>query len=558
MTPTETRLLRVLEEVLPFATFFPRHRRVLNAASAAEDPVASDAYAKEELEELEKSLEDDRTRANGLDEKSFKLSLSLSVALTILGTLSPLLFDRFTSQGLLDVGATLMAASVFYALMGGFIGLGAMKALASYGLRPLGLPKTAVTARRGLLAASLARNQKVSIARQLRNAAAYQNLRNSLVCLAAVLGVYAYGLASGGATLKPPRGPGLVPVVAASPATSAARGSDDYRFRPVGQTSALAQTVSWSTNDVIAVGRWDATITVFRRSKNGGGDLVLEAVMAAPSHRGIEMVARLDDDILLSSDGDGGLALWRRAPDRSFQLAGQPKYDPAYGTANSATILFIKGETFVATGFSDGHVALWRWSGAALTFLKAFDVRSPGAAANPWGLHNIRGVQVWRGSILVTGSEDGDIVGLDMPAGREVFRTRYNSTAQRGINSISVSGDMLLLANCAVGSADHNAWLFDLSSGHPVLLDAKRFVEDAGRSQVFDFDAILVKGALGGVDFFAATEEGLLWEGRVDRSRLIVDGYAKTAAEGAAAIASSLDGDMVVSASGSIELFKPE
>jgi hypothetical protein len=99
----------------------------------------------------------------------------------------------------------------------------------------------------------------------------------------------------------------------------------------------------------------------------------------------------------------------------------------------------------------------------------------------------------WRNCVL-TDSEDGDIVALSVPDGTELFRTRYNDKAQRGINNISALGDMLLVANCAVGPSDKNTWLFDLSSGKPVLSDAENLAVDISKSQVFDFDAVLVNG----------------------------------------------------------------
>ena len=553
-------LLRILEEVIPIATFVPRKRRKLKAAQADEEPANAARYCEIDVEELSALLDDDRGRAATVDEKSFKLSLSLSVALTVLGTLSPILFDRITSRWLLIVCGVFILASVFNALVGGFIALGAMDTLPSYGRGPLGIPKGASGARRRLLASSLARNELVGIARQLRNSATYQHLRNGLICLSAALCAYVFGLATGGAVLKPPTAVSSPATVVASAALKAAKPAtpSGLDLRLVGQTSALAQAANWLTNDIFVIGRWDGTISVFRVPRAGEAGPVLEAVMAAPSHHGIEMVARLDDLTFASSDGVGHIALWRRGHDGFFSLMGNPTYDPAYGAANSATTLLVNGETLFATGHEDGHVIVWRWTGAALTVMKAFDVRSPGAIANPWGLHNIRGLQTWRGSILVTGSEDGDIVGLGMPDGKEVFRARYNVTAQRGINSVSVRNDILLVANCAVGNADRNAWLFDLSSGHPVLLDAENLVQDSKRAQVFDFDAILVTGAGGGVDFFAATEEGLLWQGRVDGRRLIVDGFAKPATDGAAVIASSPNDALVASASGSIRLYKPE
>jgi hypothetical protein len=92
------------------------------------------------------------------------------------------------------------------------------------------------------------------------------------------------------------------------------------------------------------------------------------------------------------------------------------------------------------------------------------------------------------------------------------------------------------VANCAVGSNDKNVWLFDLSSGKPVLTDAENLAVDLSKSQVFDFDAVLANGQSGPI-FFSSTEEGVLWEGDVSGGRLIVTGITKSSPEGGSIIA---------------------
>ena len=51
------------------------------------------------------------------------------------------------------------------------------------------------------------------------------------------------------------------------------------------------------------------------------------------------------------------------------------------------------------------------------------DVRSPDKPSNPWMLHNVRGLAAWRGDRLISGSEDGDLVAISVPDGRELFDT---------------------------------------------------------------------------------------------------------------------------------------
>ena len=217
--------------------------------------------------------------------------------------------------------------------------------------------------------------------------------------------------------------------------------------------------------------------------------------------------------------------------------------------------LTVSGQDYLISGHENGFVLLWsKMQDGTFKLAKAIDAKSPLPPANPWGLRNIRGLAVWRNYVL-TGSEDGDIVALSVPDGNELFRVRYNDKAQRGINNISVLGDLLLVANCAVGSSDKNVWLFDLSLGKPVLSDAENLAVDLSKSQVFDFDAVLANGQSGPI-FFSSTEEGLLWEGDVSGGRLIATGVTKSSPEGASIIAVAPDGDLVAVATYAIRLFK--
>ncbi|MET4320759.1 hypothetical protein [Bradyrhizobium sp. WSM1417] len=332
-------------------------------------------------------------------------------------------------------------------------------------------------------------------------------------------------------------------------------------IQPAGTTVAFAQTMSWFDKTHFAVGRWDGTISIFRvPNANEFGPVVTQA-MALPSGRGVEMVAAVDQATIASSDTNDAIILWRRnaatAGDtgKGFQAGERLTYDPSFGTANSGLSLAVAGQDYLVSGHEGGYILFWaKMADGTFNLAKAVDARSKSTPANPWGLRNIRGLAAWRNYIL-TGSEDGDIVALSVPDGDEHFRLRYNDKAQRGINNISVLGDLLLVANCAVGSSDKNLWLFDLSSGTPVLSDAESLAVDLSKSQVFDFDAVLVNGTNGPI-FFSSTEEGILWEGEVRSGQLVVTGITKSSPEGGSIIARAPDGDLIAVATYAIRLFK--
>lgn len=353
-------------------------------------------------------------------------------------------------------------------------------------------------------------------------------------------------------------GSGSMPLAFADPAQS---------IKPAGLTVNFAQVLDWIDNDTFAVGRWDGTISVFRRpdkTKNEFGPMILQA-MSTPTGRGIEMLAAVDDTSFFTSDGPGGLALWKRkSTGAPFELAASPNYKQEIGVANSGLALDLNGVHYFVSGHDSGYILIWRRDpNGDFQLFKTVDARSPNTPSNPWSIHNIRGLALWRGDRVISGSEDGDLVAINVLDGRELFRQRYNQTAKRGINAISVVGEKVAVANCAVGPDDKNIWLFDLSSDQPQLLSADNLELDTGRSQVFDFDVdlIAVPSKAGGqavLTFFSSTEEGLIWEGRIDHDQLVVTGVTRVSPEGAAVMAVAPRRDFIAAAAYAVRLYQTE
>jgi WD40 repeat protein len=328
---------------------------------------------------------------------------------------------------------------------------------------------------------------------------------------------------------------------------------------PAGTTVNFAQTMDWIDASHFALGRWDGTITIFRAPNAGEFGPIVTQAMALPSGQGVEMLAAIDGTTIASSEGRDGIAIWKESSStasKDFELRVRLQYDPKYGPANSGTLVTVSSDRYFISGHESGDILIWKIEpDGKIGFVSSLDVKSPDKPANPWGLRNVRGLAVWRDRFIVSGSEDGDLVGLSVPDGKIAFRLRYNVGAQRGINNISVLGDLLLVANCAVGSADKNLWLFDLSSGTPVLADAENLAVDLFKSQVFDFDADLAPGKSGPV-FFSSTEEGLLWMGSATEGQLVVSGVTKSSTEGGSIMDVSPGGDLIAVATHTIRLFK--
>lgn len=186
----------MLEEVLPFFHYRHVNRRFSTIAADAEQaPVAAAEYEKLSEDVLDLQLKEERQRAAAIDEKTFKLTLSVTFALTIIGTVSASLLGGLQSRPLQFLIGCLLGLVVFYALAAGFVALGAMRTLPSYGLGAYPEFKDKPGARREFLASSLARNEKLSIVRHARNETAYTALRNSFLCLFVALGLYSAAIA---------------------------------------------------------------------------------------------------------------------------------------------------------------------------------------------------------------------------------------------------------------------------------------------------------------------------------------------------------------------------
>jgi len=187
---------RVAEEILPFLCFYLKARRlrrredepdILKTPNYTDYPTLTD-------EQLLQRLEEERLRGAALDEKTFKLTLSLAIGLTVLGTGAGALVNEIPVAGWRFLVAVGVAVSIFYILGGGFLALGAMRLLRSYGYGTAML-LAANEERHNALADDLARQEIVNVIRTMRNEASYQMLRNGFVILLATLIVFASLLA---------------------------------------------------------------------------------------------------------------------------------------------------------------------------------------------------------------------------------------------------------------------------------------------------------------------------------------------------------------------------
>jgi|GEM_PF-1038567 len=186
-------LLARLEELLPFMFYIKRANKKLHESSVvSKDSETSLCATYEELteEELTTRLTEEHERGKGIDEKTIKFSVTISLALTILGSAGSVVLKSVESPNLSIVSSLLIAFSVIYTISGGLLALGALKTLPTYGFGTNYLAQRKISGKE-IIALALISQEKINIVRHLRNEASYQCLRNGLVLLLIALVIYA-------------------------------------------------------------------------------------------------------------------------------------------------------------------------------------------------------------------------------------------------------------------------------------------------------------------------------------------------------------------------------
>lgn len=322
-----------------------------------------------------------------------------------------------------------------------------------------------------------------------------------------------------------------------------------------GATYSMAQEIAWLDADRFAVGRWDGSLDVFAFNPSQSQGPLIKASVSNPSSVGVQMVQWLAPNVFVSSNDHGTLSVWRSA-DGSWTDLEQDAvlaYEPDLGVANSADSFRIGAALYLVVGHANGFVTIWSGtpSGAEFKWLTTVNLRSADPL-NPWGLHNIRGV-AWLGTSgneghVITGSENGNLCVVRVPDGAVLSTMVYNPAAERGINSVSVVGTRLLVANCSVGLDDANLWYYqiDPSDWSMALRDSANLKVSPTAPQVFNFCTIWGQYDQG-LCWFASTEEGTLWMGSIaDDESLAIFGYREVTSPLGSALAFNVRGRLAM------------
>ncbi|MEI7940712.1 MAG: hypothetical protein WCK27_28890, partial [Verrucomicrobiota bacterium] len=220
-----------------------------------------------------------------------------------------------------------------------------------------------------------------------------------------------------------------------------------------GRTFLQAQTLRWVDGERFAVGRWDGSLTLFRRPAypRESGPVLLQS-LASHSGREVGMVDVLPSGDLLTSDSADRLSIWVPQGE-GFRRSYDAAYDATAGMLDSGCLVEDRGRQTYVSGHENGRIILWPFDARGpMRPLVTVDVRSPDPIRSPYPIKNVRGVVPWREGTVVTGAEDGDLCLVSVRSRTIFHRQRYNPTAQRGINGLALLGDLLLVSNCTVGT----------------------------------------------------------------------------------------------------------
>jgi len=322
-----------------------------------------------------------------------------------------------------------------------------------------------------------------------------------------------------------------------------------------GITYNMAQTAEWLDQDYFAVGRWDGSLSIFSYSDSLDNGPLISTAVSSPSTEGIQSIISLNDSMFVTSYINNSMIIWSKGGKywkelNNFRILS---YNCDFGAVNSGKTYNLDNKTFLIIGHSNGFLTIWESIKNKYDFkiAKTMDLRSS-KPTNPWELNNIRAIQINHtedGKIFIlTGSENGDINLIDFPNGNILATKVYNSDAQRGINSVSLLDDLLLVANCSVGKSDKNLWLFkiDYYKAKIDFLDSINLRVDNSDPQVFNF-CVRWGFYKSGLCFFSSTEEGIFWMGRVkDKQKIEIIGYQTITSQLGAAIAFNKQGNLVV------------
>lgn len=201
--------------------------------------------------------------------------------------------------------------------------------------------------------------------------------------------------------------------------------NDSIQLKQTSNIYTLAQEILVLNSNTFAIGRWDGTITIYRKD-----NLLIEQVLITPQKGGVTMLTSLNNGQFVSSNGSSSIALWNEK-NNNFELKKCYLFDECFGSANSGVLYSCDNINYLITGHSEGYLLTWMVQENELNLLSTLNIKSdhPIDRDSPYQLWNICSVLVWKNDLVITASEDGDLCLIHPILSRIIHRQRYNITA---------------------------------------------------------------------------------------------------------------------------------
>jgi hypothetical protein len=186
-------ILRVLEEIVPFFFYWMRAARkrksIFSADFSDKNEIKLSGFSLLSVSQLESRLEEEHERAKAIDEKTIKFSMTISIALTIVGSASSVILKTIEIPSLQAIALLSIGLSVIFTISGGMLSLGALKTLETFGYGTEHLIQKEKDNKS--ISIALLKQEELNIVRVLRNEATFQCLRNGFLLLLLAFSIYA-------------------------------------------------------------------------------------------------------------------------------------------------------------------------------------------------------------------------------------------------------------------------------------------------------------------------------------------------------------------------------
>lgn len=182
---------RFIEELFPLFMYFRNKNKILLEINSNENLRSSkifDEYDKLDETDLLKRLTEEHTRANLLDDKTSKLTLSISFGFTIIGVISSILTQNISIGLLQFIVIVLTTLTIIYSLFCSIVSIGALHTLPFYGYGTEFLIQSKLS--KSYIVLALLCQEKMNIIRQMRNEVAFMFIRNSFICFIIIVIIY--------------------------------------------------------------------------------------------------------------------------------------------------------------------------------------------------------------------------------------------------------------------------------------------------------------------------------------------------------------------------------